>query len=215
MLYLLSTSCVLTLASSLLFPLGYATAAQFLPTRGSSSSATRTTRTSRCSSPSRRPCGALLSFRQELSFMYYAFAYSVSDIFVIYVINNIRIRFIMSYSWYVLWYTVHSVVYTCDLILARIWLLGLCSFVNRVLQSGIRAVSTVGWSLDRTGWVLGLLLSNPCLLKLFYYYTPWFLWLLPVLPWFLSLKNSFRRFWPESVIWPPWVSARWPFIIIR
>ena len=39
-LYLLSTSCVLTLASSLLFPLGYATAAQFLPTRGSSLSAT-------------------------------------------------------------------------------------------------------------------------------------------------------------------------------
>ena len=126
--------------------------------------------------------------------------------FVIIVINNIRIRFIISYSWYVLWYTVHSVVYTCDLILARIWLLGLCSFINRVLQSGIRAVSTVGRSLDRTGRVLGLLLSNPCLLKLFYYYTPWLLWLLPFLPWFLSLKNSFRRFWPESVIWPPWVS---------
>ena len=84
-------------------------------------------------------------------------------------------------------------------------------FINRVLQSGIRAISIVGRSLDRTGWVLGLLLSNPCLLKLFYYYTPWILWLLPVLPWFLSLKNSFRRFWPESVIWPPWVLARWPF----
>ena len=97
--------------------------------------------------------------------------------FVIIVINNIRIRFIISYSWYVLWYTVHSVVYTCDLILARIWLLGLCSFINRVLQSGIRAISTVGRSLDRTGRVLGLLLSNPCLLKLFYYYTPWLLWL--------------------------------------
>ena len=41
----------------------------------------------------------------------------------------------MSYSWYVLWYTVHSVVYTCDLILARIWLLGLCPFINRVLHS--------------------------------------------------------------------------------
>jgi len=34
----------------------------------------------------------------------------------------------------VLWYTVHSVVYTCDLILARIWLLGLCPFINRVSQ---------------------------------------------------------------------------------
>ena len=54
--------------------------------------------------------------------------------FVINVINNIRIRFIISYSWYVLWYTVHSVVYTCDLILARIWLLGLCPFINRVLH---------------------------------------------------------------------------------
>ena len=42
----------------------------------------------------------------------------------------------MSFSWYVLWYTVHSVVYMCDLILARIWLLGLCPFVNRVLQTG-------------------------------------------------------------------------------
>ena len=110
-----------------------------------------------------------------------------------------------------LWYTVHSVVYTCDLILARIWLLGLCPFINRVLQSGIRAVSTIGWSLDRTGRVLGLLLSNPCLLKLFYYYTPWILWLLPFLPWLFSLKNSFCRFWPESDIWPPWVLARWPF----
>jgi len=44
----------------------------------------------------------------------------------------------MSYSWYVLWYTIHSVVYTCDLILARIWLLGLCSFINRVLQPRYR-----------------------------------------------------------------------------
>ena len=48
--------------------------------------------------------------------------------FVIYVINNIRTHFIISFTWYVLWYTVHSVVYTCDLILTRIWLLGLCSF---------------------------------------------------------------------------------------
>ena len=54
--------------------------------------------------------------------------------FVINVINNIRIRFIISYSWYVLWYTIHYVVYTCDLILARIWLLGLCPFINRVLH---------------------------------------------------------------------------------
>ena len=86
MLYLLSTSCVLTLASSLLFPLGYVTAAQFLPIQGSSSSATRTTSCSRCSSPSRRPCGDLLSFGELLSYLYFASA--VSDIFVIYIIDT-------------------------------------------------------------------------------------------------------------------------------
>ena len=41
------------------------------------------------SSPSRRPCGALLSFGEFLSYLYFASA--VSDIFVINVINNIRI----------------------------------------------------------------------------------------------------------------------------
>ena len=61
--------------------------------------------------------------------------------FVINVINNIRIRFIISFMWYVLWYIVHSVVYTYDLILARIWLLGLCSFINRVLQLSTKKIS--------------------------------------------------------------------------
>ena len=77
------------LASSLLFPLGYATAAQFLPTRGSSLNATRTTRTSRRSSPSRRPCGALLSFGE-----FYRLCTSLrlyQTFFVINVINNIHI----------------------------------------------------------------------------------------------------------------------------
>ena len=170
----------------------HATAAQFLPTRGSSLSATRTTKTFRCSSPSRRPCGALLSFGEF--FFVFVLRFCCIRHFVIIIINNIRTRFIISFSWYVLWYTVHSVVYTCDLILAHIWLLSLCSFINRVLQSGIKAISTIGRSLDRTGRVLGLLLSNPCLLKLFYYYTPWIPRLLLILPWFLSLKNSFRRF---------------------
>ena len=85
-------------------------------------------------SPSRRPSGALLSFGEFLSYLYFASA--VSDIFIINVINNIRIRFIISF------YVICAVIY--------------CS----------------GRSLDRTGRVLGLLLSNPCLLKLFYYYTP-------------------------------------------
>ena len=181
MLYLLSTSCVLTLAFSTLFPLvlfgGYSTATQFLRTRGSSPRATRSTRISRRSTPSRRPCGAQLpSFVLVLRFRILFIRQ-----FFIYVINNIRTLFIISFTWYVLWYIVHSVVYTCDLILARIWLLGLCPFINRVLQSGIRAVSTVGRSLDITGRVLGLLLSNPCLLKLFYYYTPWILWFFTLL----------------------------------
>ena len=48
------------------------------------------------SSPSRRPSGALLSFRRELSFMCYASAYSVPD-FCHYIINNIRIHFIISF----------------------------------------------------------------------------------------------------------------------
>src|SRR6185312_11670976 len=82
---------------------GYSTAAQFLPTRGSSFSATRTTRTSRRSSPSRCPCGALLSFGEFLSYLYFASA--VSDIFVINVINNIRIHFIISF------YVICAVIY--------------------------------------------------------------------------------------------------------
>ena len=113
MLYLLSTSCVLTLASSLLFPHRYATAAQFLPTRGSSSSATRTTRTSRCSSPSRRPCGALLSFGEFLSYLYFASA--VSDTFVINIINNIRIRFTISF------YVICAMIY-CSFCCIYMWL---------------------------------------------------------------------------------------------
>ena len=107
------TCCVLTLASSLLFPLGYATAAQFLLTRGSSLSATRTTRTSRCSSPSRRPCGALLSFGEFYSYLYFASA--VSDIFVINVVNNIRIRFIMSF------YVICAMIY-CLFCCIYVWL---------------------------------------------------------------------------------------------
>ena len=103
---------------------GYPTAAQFLVTQRSSPRVTRSTRTSRRSSPSRHPCGAQLP---RVPYLFYASTYSVSDIFVIYVINNIGTRFIISFY----------VVYTCDLILARIWLLGLCPFVNRVLHIAI------------------------------------------------------------------------------
>ena len=123
---------VYSLLPTLLFSLlGYTTATQFLPTRGSSPGATKSTRTSRHSSPSRRPCGAQL--RRE--FIVYVFTLPLYQTFVIIVINNIRTCFIISFTWYVLWYIVHSIVYMCDLILARIWLLGLCPFINRVLQS--------------------------------------------------------------------------------
>ena len=122
------------LPSLLFFPCsfwGYSTSTQFLLTRGSSPGATRSTRTSRHSSPSRRPCGAQLprDFVYVLRFRILCIRY-----FVINVINNIHIRFIISFTWYVLWYTVHSVVYMCDLILAHIWSIGLCPFINRVLQ---------------------------------------------------------------------------------
>ena len=103
------------LPTLLFFLLGHSTAAQFLPTRGSSLSTTRTTRTSRRSSPSRRPCGALLCFREFLSYLYYASAYSVSDIFVIYVINNIRIHFIISF------YVIYAMIY-CLFCCIYVWL---------------------------------------------------------------------------------------------
>ena len=77
------------------------------------------------------PCSASESFYRILYF-----ASTVSDIFVINVINIFVFVLLYLYSWYVLWYTVHSVVYTCDLILERIWLLSLCPFINRVLHFG-------------------------------------------------------------------------------
>ena len=121
---------VYSLLPTLLFSSwGYPSAAQFPATRRSSRRATRSTRTSRHSSPSRRPCGAPLSFRRELSFMYYA-----SDIFVIYVINNIRIRFIISF------YVVCAVIY-CSFCCIYVWLdpgtymiAWFCPFINRVLH---------------------------------------------------------------------------------
>ena len=130
---------------------GHPTAAQLPAMRRSSPGATRSTRTSRLSSPSRRPCGALLpSFVLVLYFRILCIRH-----FVIYVINNIRTRFIISFTWYVLWYIVHSVVYTCDLILARIWLLGLCSFINRMLQK-----RSLNWSQvrDSRSWAAQILL---------------------------------------------------------
>ena len=123
MLYLLSISCVLTLASSLLFPLGYATAAQFLPTRGSSLSATRTTRTSRRFVSQSTSLWRPAQLQGVLSYLYFASA--VSDIFVINVINNICIRFIISF------FLICAMIY-CSFCC----IYGLCPFINRVLHGG-------------------------------------------------------------------------------
>ena len=119
---------------------GHPTAAQFPATRRSSPGATRSTKTSRHSSPSRRPCGAQLP---RVPYLFLHFRILCIRHFVIYVINNIHTYFIISFTWYVLWYIVHSVVYTCDLILTRIWLLGLCPFINRVLQPWSISISNV------------------------------------------------------------------------
>ena len=95
------------------FPLGYATTAQFPPTRGSSLSATRTTRTSRRSSPSRRPCGALLSFGEL--FIVFVLRFRCIRHFVINVINNIRI------SIYYVLFMICAVIY-CSFCCIYVWL---------------------------------------------------------------------------------------------
>ena len=92
--------------------LGYTTAAQFLPTWGSSPRATRSTRTSRRSSPSRRPCGAQLlrDFVHVLRFRILCIRH-----FVIIVINNIRTRFIITF------YVICAVIY-CSFCCIYVWL---------------------------------------------------------------------------------------------
>ena len=81
---------------------GYPTAAQFPATWRSSPGATRSMRTSRCSSPSRLPSGAQLprEFR-TCSTLPHIFIKR----FVINVINNIRTRFIISF------YVICAVIY--------------------------------------------------------------------------------------------------------
>ena len=90
---------------------GHPTAAQFPTTRRSSPGATRSTRTSRRSSPSRCPCGAQLpSFVLVLRFRILCMRH-----FVINVINNIRTRFIISF------YVICAVIY-CSLYCIYVWL---------------------------------------------------------------------------------------------
>ena len=113
MFYLLSTVVYSLLPLLYFFLLGYSTAAQFLLTRGSTLSATRTTRTSRCSSPSRRPYGALLSFGELL--LYFVLRFRCIRHFVIIVINNIRTRFIISFC------VICAVIY-CSFCCIYVWL---------------------------------------------------------------------------------------------
>ena len=96
-----------TLLSSSCSFWGCSTAAQFLPTRGSSPGATRSTRTSRRSSPSRRPVS------KSFSYMYLRFR--CIRHFVINVINNIHTRFIISF------YVICAVIY-CSLCCIYVWL---------------------------------------------------------------------------------------------
>jgi hypothetical protein len=91
--------------------LGYSTAAQFLPTRGSSPRATRSTRTSNWSSPSRRPCGAQLPRVPYL----FTLPHTLYQTFVIIVINNIRTRFIY------IFYVMCAVIY-CSFCCTYVWL---------------------------------------------------------------------------------------------
>ena len=95
------------------FPLGYSTAAQFLSTRGSSLSASWTTRTSRRSSPSRRPCGALLRLRR--AFIVFVLRFRCIRHFVINVINNICI------SIYYILFVICAVIY-CSFYCIYVWL---------------------------------------------------------------------------------------------
>ena len=143
MVYLLSTSCVLTLAYSTLFPLVLLGDTLLLLS------------SCRCEgvNPELPGVRGLLgirltvdvpvvpSFDESFSYMFLRFRYIRH--FVIHVINNIRTRFIISFTWYVLWYTIHSIVYMCDLILAHIWLLGLCPFINRVLHLSLQSLQLV------------------------------------------------------------------------
>ena len=91
---------------------GHPTTAQFPATRRSSPGATRSTRTSRWSSPSRRPCGAQLQreFRTCSTLPHICIRH-----FVINVINNIRTRFIISF------YVICAVIY-CSFCCIYVWL---------------------------------------------------------------------------------------------
>ena len=124
----------------LLFFWGHSTAAQFLPTRESSPRATRSTRTSRhfvsLSTSLWRPA----SERLRICIL----RFCCIRHFVIYIINNIRTHFIISF------YVICAVIY-CSFCCIYVWLdpgtymiARFMSFYKPGFHSGIRAISTVG-----------------------------------------------------------------------
>ena len=118
------------------FLLGYSTATQFLPTRGSSLRATRSTRTSRRSSPSRRPCGAQLpSFVLVLRFRILYIKH-----FVINVINNFRTHFIISF------YVICDVIY-CSFCCIYVWLDPGTYMIARFMSFCKPGVTVIMWQL--------------------------------------------------------------------
>ena len=146
MLYLLSTSCVLTLASSILFLLfSFGDTLLLLSSRrrgGVHAELPEVRGLLGSCLPVDVPVAP--SFRE---FRTCFIASALYQTFVINVINNIRILILLYFfTWYVLWYTVHSVVYTCDLILTHIWLFGLCPFINRVLHRASVLPPSIGCS---------------------------------------------------------------------
>jgi hypothetical protein len=89
---------------------------------------------SRRLSPSRCPCGALL-------FMYSFYASALLEPSLDSVVIKIFIYNLYAFiSWYVLWYLDDSVVYMRDLILAHIWLLGLCLYKSGVTATTLEVV---------------------------------------------------------------------------
>ena len=130
-----------TLLFSSCFLWGYPTAAQFSATRRSSPGATRSTRTSRRSSPSRRPCGAMLPRASRICFLRFRILYIRH--FVINEINNIRIHFVISF------YVICVVIY-CSFYCIYVWLDPGTYMIARFMSFYKPGVT---YTKDTLGWV--------------------------------------------------------------
>jgi hypothetical protein len=142
-------SCLLY--SSILFGIS-STAAQYQVTwRTASADLT----TSRCFSPSRRPCGTLF-------LMYLFYASALLELILDSVVTKIFIDNLYTFiSWYVLWYLDNSVIYMRDLILAHIWLLILCPCKSGVKNETLDAWILVTYVLSLSPYRIDALLIGP------------------------------------------------------